>query len=96
MQLYQLYFGTNIPNSNIVVSKQQITNFLNSFDQLFGYTLIQVDGYWHGENEISFIVQIAIEVSSLVESIGREYRLTFLQESVMLILPGGTVIFLED
>ena len=100
LQLYQLYFGTNIPNSQRIIQKQEIIAFLNSYytgdgSGLFGYTLIQVNGYWHGENETSFIVQIAILDPALVYTIGRRHRLTFFQESVMLVLPGGSVIFIE-
>ena len=100
LQLYQLYFGTNIPNSQRIIQKQEIIAFLNSYytgdgSGLFGYTLIQVDGYWHGENETSFIVQIAIDEPILVTMIGTDYKLTFFQESVMLVLPSGLVTFIE-
>ncbi|NJL96285.1 DUF3574 domain-containing protein [Candidatus Gracilibacteria bacterium] len=88
--------GTNIPNSNTVVSKSDLLDFLTLFDDLVGYTLLQADGYWYGVSETSFILQIATNRPNIVENVGRRYKLTFSQESVMLISPDGSVNFMED
>jgi hypothetical protein len=52
-------------------------------------------GYWQGEIEITFILQIAHPNPELILENGHQYRLTFFQESVMLILPSGFVEFLD-
>lgn len=96
MQLYQLYLGTNVPSSDQVVAKEEIHSLLAIYPDLFGYTLIEVEGYWQGEMEKTFVLQITHPNQDLIYAIGRRYRLTFNQESVMVVLPNGNVDFIEE
>ena len=72
-----------------------------------GFTMYQVRGYWMGEPEVSFKIEIAIDdkhwtvdgdiysVTARVEKICEELRYMYNQDSVMLTLPDNSVKFIE-
>lgn len=59
-----------------------------------GFTMYKVDGYWKGEPEVSFKIEIATENSDAVYIIATELRNLYNQDSVMLTLPNNTVEFI--
>jgi len=61
-----------------------------------GFTIYLVTGYWQGEEETSFKIEIATELDSVVMfNICNELRTRFNQESVMLTYPSGNVEFID-
>lgn len=72
-----------------------------------GFTMYQVQGYWKGEPEVSFKIEVAIDdkhwtvdgdvysVTARVEKICEELRDEYSQDSVMLTLPDNSVKFIE-
>lgn len=60
-----------------------------------GFTIYPVQGYWKGEAEDSFKIEIAAELSYfMVGEVANELRDIFNQEAVMLTLPDNTVEFI--
>lgn len=59
-----------------------------------GFTIYSVQGYWKGEAEASFKIEIATDDSSTVDYIARELRDMYNQDSVMVTLPDNTVEFI--
>ena len=73
---------------------QIVANILHSYD-IDGFTIYQVDGYWKGEAEKSFKIEIATDESYLkMGDICSELRDMYNQDSVMLTKPDNTVEFI--
>lgn len=61
-----------------------------------GFTIYQVQGYWMGESEDSFKIEIATDVKNAhtINSIAKELRDMYNQDSVMVTYPDGYVEFI--
>ena len=82
--------------SNLKDYKQQVAEILANWG-IDGFTIYQVDGYWMGQGEASFKIEIAIDSDSeRVYTVARELRRMYNQDAVMLTLPDNTVKFIED
>lgn len=59
-----------------------------------GFTIYQVQGYWKGEPEVSFKIELAIDkTAGMIYDIAEELRDMYSQDSVMITHPDGTVEF---
>lgn len=60
-----------------------------------GFTIYQVQGYWKGEAEVSFKIEIATDMTELsVCDMADELRRKYNQEAVMLTKPNNEVEFI--
>lgn len=66
--------------------------------RLDGFTIYQVQGYWKGEPEVSFKIEIATDVKNAhtVNSIAKELRDMYNQDSVMVTYPDNHVEFIGE
>jgi hypothetical protein len=83
--LYKLYCGRNIPTSTQTVSYKDFINFLTSQKLFEGLTFIEAKGFWNGELEDTFIIEIVTNDKQKVKELARSYKTIFTQESVLLI-----------
>lgn len=60
-----------------------------------GFTMYQVQGYWMGNAEVSFKIEIGVDENpERVYTVAGELRDMYNQDSVMLTLPNNSVRFL--
>lgn len=64
-----------------------------------GFTIYKVDGYWEGTPEVSFKIEVAIDLGTTTSydkmaKISEELRDMYNQDSVMLTLPDNSVEFI--
>ncbi len=60
-----------------------------------GFTIYQVQGYWMGESEVSFKIELAIDSNpERVYTVAEQLKVLYEQDSVMLTLPNNTVKFI--
>lgn len=61
-----------------------------------GFTIYQVQGYWMGESEVSFKIEIAMDDATTVRllEVAGELRDMYNQDSVMVTYPNNTVDFI--
>lgn len=60
-----------------------------------GFTLYQVQGYWQGESETSFKIEIAVDSDpERVYTVAKRLRDMYNQDAVMLTLPNNSVKFI--
>jgi Protein of unknown function (DUF3574) len=97
MTKYLLSFGRNIPSSTDTVSDSELTEFLeNVVSKHFqGFTLTQATGYWKGEKEEMFRLEIIAEIEDYekIQIIALHYKNQFKQDSVMIEQMPTTVEF---
>lgn len=60
-----------------------------------GFTIYRVNGYWMGQAEPSFKIEIATDNKQNVLDAAEELRAVYNQDAVMLTNPDGTVVFIE-
>ena len=82
MKVYTLYCGCNIPASTQTVSDSDMINFLKSQTLFEGLTVFKGHGFWKGEFENSFLIEIATDDAEKVYQLAKLYQLKFSQESV--------------
>lgn len=76
-----------------------VANLLNQWG-IDGFTIYRVDGYWRGEPEASFKIELAGEFddkhadTNIIRSIADALKKLYNQDSVMLTLPDNTVEFI--
>jgi hypothetical protein len=92
MSTFQLYLGRNIPNSDVVVSEDDIKNFLFDVVQprFDGFTVQEALGFWKGTAEDTVILTISCKGCDQpkVAEVAQLYKELFRQESVgVLTLP---------
>lgn len=85
MQVYRLYCGRNIPASNLKVTEKDFQNFLSTQSIFDGLTIWKAEGFWKGELEETFIIEIATVDIDKVYLLAKLYKLRFWQESVLVI-----------
>lgn len=61
-----------------------------------GFTMYQVQGYWEGESEVSFKIEVALddELSETIGAIAKDLRDMYNQDSVMVTYPDNHVEFI--
>ena len=87
--LFRMYFGRNIGHGSTTVSGQDMETFIGThivpvFD---GFTMYGGEGYWQGESEWCFIVEIITDnvLSKMrIGAICKAYKEIFNQESVLV------------
>jgi len=103
----KLYIINATPVQKVFTEQQNVDN-INDYPKVVagvlkargidGFTIYQVQGYWKGESEVSFKIELAIEdqvfVRSIMHDIAIELRDMYLQDSVMLTYPNNTVEFI--
>ena len=60
-----------------------------------GFTLQQVQGYWQGVPERSYIITVATDNEGAIEKISERLRDMYNQDAVMVTYPDNTVKFIE-
>jgi hypothetical protein len=85
MQVYRLYCGRNIPASTQTVSEREFQDFLKTQSLFDGLTIWKAEGFWKGELEETFIIEIATVDIEKVYLLAKLYKLRFWQESVLVI-----------
>lgn len=83
--IYKLYCGRNIPASTETVSYQQFLQFLNDQKLFEGLTFYEAQGFWKGELERTFIIEIVTEFENKVVHLATLYKIRFRQESVLIV-----------
>ena len=86
MPIYKLYCGRSIPASNQVVTENDFANFLKNQKLFDGFTIYKVEGYWKGDYEKTFILEIVTNDKDKIIQLVNKYKTAFRQESVMVII----------
>lgn len=61
-----------------------------------GFTIQEVEGYWHGLSEKSYIITVATDKSSdVIDKVAEILRDRFDQDAVMITYPDNSVKFIE-
>lgn len=61
-----------------------------------GFTIQQVEGYWQGLSEISYIITVATDKGDLtIDMVCDMLRLQYNQDAVMVTYPDNSVKFIE-
>lgn len=68
-----------------------------------GFTIYQTSGYWQGNSEPSFKIELAAEPESvindklnIIETIAEELRAVYNQDATMVTYPDNSVVFIEE
>jgi hypothetical protein len=74
-----------------------VASILKHYD-IDGFTIYQVQGYWQGESEVSFKIELALEQGqSTIDKVGKicaDLRDQYNQDAVMLTYPNNSVEFI--
>jgi hypothetical protein len=79
-----IYLGRNIPDTTRTVSEDDFREFLSSQTVFESFTITQANGYWKGEYESVFIVEILVTTLDKVEDFAQLYAERFLQEDILI------------
>ena len=60
-----------------------------------GFTIQEVQGYWQGVPEKSYIITVACEDVKTIERFAESMRSVYNQDAVMIAYPDGSVKFIE-
>lgn len=60
-----------------------------------GFTIQQVEGYWQGLSEISYIITVATDNSEVIDNVAELLRDRYNQDAVMVTYPDNSVKFIE-
>ena len=80
-----------------------VSNVLSNFG-IDGFTIQEVQGFWQGVAEQSYIITVAIDddtnssgqdARATIEMIAEELRLTYNQDAVMVTYPNGSAKLIE-
>lgn len=81
-------------------NRRRINRYYNSVSDVMlkngiqGFTMYMVNGFWLGVQEVSFEIKIALEVNNgIVQTIAKELKDMYAQDSVMITEPDNNVIF---
>ena len=94
---------TKLQYSDGGIYKRVVSDMLASFG-IDGFTIQEVQGFWQGVAEQSYIITVAIDddtnssgqdARATIEMIAEELRLTYNQDAVMVTYPNGSVKFIE-
>lgn len=83
--IYRLYCGRNIPASTETVSYQEFLKFLQDQTLFEGLTFFEAQGFWKGELEKTFVIEIVTDLENKVYHLATLYKLRFRQESVLVV-----------
>jgi hypothetical protein len=81
---FVIYLGRNIPNSDQTVSDIDFKKFLASQNIFDSFTIYNGNGYWKGEYESVFIVEILKTTLDKAENFAQLYAEKFNQEDVLI------------
>jgi len=59
-----------------------------------GFTISKQNGYWQGEPEVSFKIEVATDKKQTIVEIATSLRDSYNQDSVMVTMPDNTVEFI--
>ena len=71
-----------------------VSNALSSVG-IDGFTIQEVQGYWQGVAEQSYIITVACEDVKVIERFAESIRGVYDQDAVMIAYPNGSVKFIE-
>lgn len=101
MQLYTINATTVRPELTEYGNATRLEGYPQRVSQILalygidGFTMYQVMGYWKGEPEVSFKIEVATELSlDKMLEICATLRDEYSQDSVMLTLPDNSVEFI--
>lgn len=87
-------FTDSINKRRVEAYPERVASILSNYG-LDGFTIYKVDGYWKGEAEVSFKIEVAVD-GELDKNILEDLRYIFKQEAVMLTTPENDVIFWDE
>ena len=71
-----------------------VYNALSSVN-IDGFTIQEVQGFWQGVAEQSYIITLACEDVNIIERFAESIRSVYDQDAVMVTYPDGSVKFIE-
>ena len=80
--------------SDGAIYKRVISDMLASYG-IDGFTIQEVQGYWQGVPEKSYIITVACEDVKTIERFAESMRSVYNQDAVMIAYPDGSVKFIE-
>ena len=100
MTEYRLYLGRNIAGCLQGVTQKQFETFLEFevVPRFPSFSLSSIRGYWRGKHELTSVLQVITEKHRAFEDlkrIGENYRMSFSQESVLLVSNEATMFSIE-
>lgn len=81
---FKIYFGRNIPDSNIIVSEEGFTKFLQKQKIFDSFTIYEAKGFWKGDHEKVFIVEIFNTTIDKSQQFANLYAVRYNQEDVLI------------
>ena len=101
MQLYTINATTIRPQYSDFVNKQRfdkmpeiVANTLTNYG-IDGFTIQEVQGFWQGVAEKSYIITVACEDVNIIERFAESIRSVYDQDAVMVTYPDNFVKFIE-
>ena len=92
--LYRIYCGGKIPDSETKISKNLLRKTLKKFKPIVkGWTIVEGEGHWNDIDEPSYIVELGLPNPFYAMEIALIYKLTYRQDSVMVVIPNNECIF---
>ena len=86
---------TKLQYSDGGIYKRVVSDMLASFG-IDGFAIQEVQGYWQGVPEKSYIITVATDKSSdIIEQFAESIRSVYDQDAVMIAYPNGSVKFIE-
>ena len=82
-----------INNVAVAYYPETVAEILATYN-IDGFTIYKVQGFWQGNAEESFKIELALEGGFAIKAIAIELRDKYNQDAVMLTHPDGTVEFI--
>lgn len=81
---FKIYLGRNIPNSKIIVSDENFEEFLNDQTIFESFTIYEAKGFWKGELESVFIIEVFHTTLDNAQNFAQLYAERYDQEDVLI------------
>lgn len=83
--IYKIYCGRQIPTTNKEVSEKDFHNLLTDQSLFDSFTIWKCEGYWLGELEKTFVIEILTDELDKVLELAKLYQNKFEQQAVLVI-----------
>ena len=85
---------TKLQYSDGGIYKRVVSDMLASYG-IDGFTIQEVQGFWQGVAEQSYIITVACEDVNTIEQFAESMRSVYDQDAVMVTYPDNSVKFIE-
>ena len=85
---------TKLQYSDGSIYRRVVSDMLASYG-IDGFTIQEVQGFWQGVAEQSYIITLACEDVNIIERFAESIRSVYDQDAVMVTYPDGSVKFIE-